>query len=96
MAFYVCFCRIIRQDRQTSCLFCRHSSTQAIPEPQVEGQDKVFPPKLHSIVDDIGKLTLTEVADLNELLKVKYQSAPKITSPKPQSREKLHKICLIK
>ena len=70
--------RIIRQNRQTSCLFCRHSSTQAIPEPQVEGQDKIFPPKLHSIVDDIGKLTLTEVADLNELLKktLKIQDAP--------------------
>lgn len=52
----------------SSCSTSRLYST--LPEPVIDGQDKVFPPKLHTIVDDIGKLTLTEVADLNELLKV--------------------------
>ncbi|CAG7706157.1 unnamed protein product [Allacma fusca] len=33
------------------------------------GQDKVYDPKLARIVDEISKLTLLEVADLNELLK---------------------------
>ena len=45
-------------------------STEAIPVPQAEGADKIFPPKIQSIVNDISQLTLLEVADLNELLKV--------------------------
>lgn len=34
------------------------------------GKEKNYPDKLKQIVTDISKLTLLEVADLNELLKV--------------------------
>ena len=35
------------------------------------GKEKVYADKLHKIVTDISHLTLLEVADLNELLKVR-------------------------
>ncbi|KAK3090789.1 hypothetical protein FSP39_014631 [Pinctada imbricata] len=40
--------------------------------------DKEYSPKIHNIVDEISKLTLVEVCDLNELLKktLKIQDAP--------------------
>ena len=38
--------------------------------PQVEGDGKSYPPKIQKLVQEISKLTLMEVADLNELLKV--------------------------
>ncbi|ESP03903.1 hypothetical protein LOTGIDRAFT_156500 [Lottia gigantea] len=41
----------------------------AIPEPHLEGENKQYQPKIVQLVDDISKLTLVEVADLNELLK---------------------------
>ena len=52
----------------------RKCSTEVIPPAQAEGTDKVYAPKLQKIVDDISKLTLLEVADLNELLKVNRYS----------------------
>lgn len=62
--------RVNRLKRSGHLSFSCQFSTETIPAPNVEGQDKVFTPKLHAIVDDISKLSLTEVADLNELLRV--------------------------
>ena len=42
----------------------------AIPPPHVEGEEKIFSAKVQGIVDQISNLTLLEVADLNECLKV--------------------------
>ncbi|KAL7062781.1 hypothetical protein AAHC03_0711 [Spirometra sp. Aus1] len=36
--------------------------------PNIQGQEKIFPAHIESIADSIAKLTLLEVADLNELL----------------------------
>ena len=47
----------------------RHDSTLAAPSP--DNSAKEYPEKIRGIVDDISKLTLLEVSDLNELLKVK-------------------------
>lgn len=41
----------------------------AIPQPVPEGADKQYPEKISHIVSEISKLTLVEVADLNQLLK---------------------------
>lgn len=38
--------------------------------PQPDDSAKEYPEKITNIVDEISKLTLVEVADLNELLKV--------------------------
>ena len=38
--------------------------------PPSSTEPKVFSPKIQSLVDDISKLNLLEVADLNECLKV--------------------------
>lgn len=46
----------------------RYESTLAAPQP--DDAVKEYPEKIKSIVDEISKLTLIEVADLNELLKV--------------------------
>ena len=53
------------------CSSHRPCSTEApLAAPPVEGVDRNYPPKIQRIVDDISQLTLIEVADLNELLKV--------------------------
>ncbi len=48
------------------------SATQAqaspLTPPGIEGQEKVYPAHIEGIVQSISKLTLLEVADLNELL----------------------------
>lgn len=56
----------------------RHYSTEPLPEPHADGAAKKYSPKIQNIVDDISKLTLIEVADLNELLKktLNIQDAP--------------------
>ena len=46
------------------------TTAEAIPPPQAEGQPKEYSPKIKKMVDDIAALTLLEVADLNQLLKV--------------------------
>ncbi|CAG2218442.1 large ribosomal subunit protein bL12m-like [Mytilus edulis] len=94
--------RISRRDRVVTCSSCSTSRLYStLPEPVIDGQDKVFPPKLHTIVDDIGKLTLTEVADLNELLKktLRIQDAPVMAmgmpgmaAPKEEEEEEAPKI----
>ena len=44
------------------------SQQERIPSPPLDGT-KIYEPKIVNIVDNISKLTLREVADLNELLK---------------------------
>lgn len=46
-----------------------YSSTLSAPQP--DDAVKEYPEKITNIVDEISKLTLIEVADLNELLKVR-------------------------
>ena len=46
----------------------RYDSTLAAP--QSDDAVKEYPEKIKTIVDEISKLTIIEVADLNELLKV--------------------------
>ncbi|KAK2183226.1 hypothetical protein NP493_319g01013 [Ridgeia piscesae] len=56
----------------------RYSTAEALATPQAEGEEKVYDPKIQKLVEDIGSLTLLEVADLNELLKstLKITDAP--------------------
>ena len=42
-----------------------------LSSPQADDAVKEYPEKITNIVDEISKLTLIEVADLNELLKVR-------------------------
>ncbi len=49
-----------------------HAQEEPIPPPNVEGAEKTYSPKVHNIVNQISNLTLLEVADLNELLKVSF------------------------
>jgi len=44
-------------------------SSDVIPPPMFEGEEKKYPVKIQKLVDEITELTLVEVADLNELLK---------------------------
>lgn len=48
----------------------RFNTTEAIPPAALEGEEKQYAPKIQQLVKDISQLTLLEVADLNELLKV--------------------------
>lgn len=49
-----------------------YNSTLSAPQP--DDAVKEYPEKITNIVDEISKLTLIEVADLNELLKVRKVS----------------------
>ncbi|KAG8181686.1 hypothetical protein JTE90_019224 [Oedothorax gibbosus] len=49
----------------------RFYCSSAIAHPMPDGCEKAYPPKIHNIVEEIAKLTLIEVADLNECLKKK-------------------------
>ncbi|XP_076366176.1 mitochondrial ribosomal protein L12 [Tachypleus tridentatus] len=57
---------------------CRYCSTEVLKHPEASGDEKIYPVKIQKIVEDIGKLTLIEVADLNRLLKqtLNIQDAP--------------------
>ncbi|XP_075724902.1 mitochondrial ribosomal protein L12 [Rhipicephalus microplus] len=44
-------------------------STEVLAQPTPSAEERHYPEKITRIVDDIAKLTLMEVADLNELLK---------------------------
>lgn len=46
------------------------SRTDAIAAPPLDGAPKHYSPKIQQLVNDIASLTLLEVSDLNELLKV--------------------------
>ena len=52
------------------CRQRRFYCSDVLMPPQVEGDGKSYPPKIQKLVQEISKLTLMEVADLNELLKV--------------------------
>ena len=47
------------------------ASYSSLPLPTPEGAPKTYSPKIVEMVDDISKMTILEVADLNELLKIK-------------------------
>lgn len=51
------------------------TATDVIQPPHAEGEVKTYPPKIEKIVQDISQLSLLEVADLNELLKVSHSSS---------------------
>lgn len=76
-----------------------------IPAPHIEGQQKEYSTKIVNLVDEISKLNLIEVSDLNELLRKKLnikdvamsyaampsaQSAP-ATQTEPEQEEVLPK-----
>lgn len=46
------------------------SASAAITTPPLDGAPKQYSPKIQQLVSDIANLTLIEVSDLNELLKV--------------------------
>lgn len=46
------------------------SHSNAIATPPLDGAPKQYSPKIQQLVNDIASLTLLEVSDLNELLKV--------------------------
>ena len=48
------------------------SLTNAIATPTLDGAPKQYSPKIQQLVNDIASLTLLEVSDLNELLKVAH------------------------
>jgi len=54
------------------------AAVQEMSPPQLDNQDKVYDPKIVSLVSDISQLTLKEVTDLNELLRttLNIQDAP--------------------
>ncbi|XP_021348916.1 39S ribosomal protein L12, mitochondrial-like [Mizuhopecten yessoensis] len=70
--------RLQRQERVIqACANCMRRAQCTLASPH-ESTEKSYPPKIQSIVEDIGQLTLLEVADLNELLKktLKIKDAP--------------------
>lgn len=50
------------------------SPTDAIAAPPLDGAPKQYSPKIQQLVNDIASLTLLEVSDLNELLKVRVKA----------------------
>ena len=46
-------------------------STSPLPLPTPEGQPRNYSPRIVEMVDEISQMTILEVADLNELLKIK-------------------------
>ena len=49
---------------------------QSIPPPTsgIIDSNKIYSEKIHQLVDEISKLSLIDVMDLNELLKVRFQN----------------------
>lgn len=58
-----------RSFRPQCAPWSRTLSSDVIPPPTFEGEEKKYPAKIQKLVDEITELTLVEVADLNELLK---------------------------
>lgn len=59
--------------------------SDAIATPPLDGAPKQYSPKIQQLVSDIASLTLLEVSDLNELLKVcgkVFKPAEKKTKPR--------------
>lgn len=57
--------------RSPAILNCKFLSTEAAPLPDT-GKANIYSEKIVKIVDQIGQLNLLEVADLNKLLKEKF------------------------
>ena len=47
------------------------TATDPLPKPPADGSPRVYPEKVRGLVNEISGLTLTEVAQLNDLLKVR-------------------------
>lgn len=74
------------------------AAAEQLQEPQVQGSEKVYPPKIEKIVDEISQLTLLEVCDLNELLKTRLKikdgpvmamAGPAAAAPKEEDDEEV-------
>lgn len=70
-ANYLRYCYYNSHHNETSIFrpMSRFLCTEALPTPPPDGE-KVYPQKLHGLVDEISQLTLREASQLNELLKV--------------------------
>ena len=64
--------RLIAPRSANACIVLVSNSCQTLAAPSPDGQPKEYPQKIVNLVDNISQLTLLEVADLNELLKVMY------------------------
>ena len=53
-----------------SCQQCCAVADSTIPIPRKDGEAKIYSDKIRNIVEEVSKLTLAEVVDLNSLLKV--------------------------
>lgn len=53
-----------------SRVVCRFYSAEPLAKPVADGESKVYSAKIETLVSQISELSLLEVADLNELLKV--------------------------
>ena len=53
-----------------SCQKCCATADAPIPIPRKDGEAKIYSEKIKNIVEEVSKLTLAEVVDLNTLLKV--------------------------
>jgi len=61
-----------------SCRKCCATADAPIPIPSKDGEAKIYSEKVKNIVEEVSKLTLAEVVDLNTLLKetLNIQDAP--------------------
>lgn len=57
----------------------RGLSNLAAPEP--DDAEKQYPEHIKRIVEDISKLTILEVSELNQLLKVNFLKIPQPSTP---------------
>jgi len=62
--------RTLRSLQQLQRCYSTEAQTQEKPLPLPNSREKSYSPKIQQIVQDISHLTLLEVSDLNELLKV--------------------------
>jgi large subunit ribosomal protein L7/L12 len=85
----------IKSTKKTQAQAASTSSSAPIPPPHFDGQQKEYSPKIHSLVDEIAKLNLIEVSDLNELLRkrlnikdvpVSYGAFPGAGAPAPAAK----------
>ena len=53
-----------------SCQKCSVAAETPMPVPRKDGEAKIYSERITNIVSEISKLTLAEVSDLNNLLKV--------------------------
>lgn len=70
------------------------SPSDAIATPSLDGAPKQYSPKIQQLVHDIASLTLLEVSDLNDLLKVKLEGKLKdLLRENETEREIIHIVC---